>query len=267
MTAERAGGSPLLRRTVTALVAVPLFLAALYWDGWWWSGLLLLAALLAAGEWIGLTRRAGFVPAAPVILPGTVLVYGAAVYRQDLLPGVVALVSLGALAAQLWGPARPHAIANAGVTLLGPLYVSLFAALDLLRRLSDGLPWTFLVVVAVWVADSAAYFAGRSFGRRLLTPISPKKTWEGVWSGVLGGIVGAVSVAAILRLPLGLAAGIGALAGSLGLIGDLSESALKRAAGVKDTGGLLPGHGGLLDRFDALLFVAPAAYAVLRGLR
>jgi len=268
MTAESTAASPTRRRTLTALVAIPPFLAALYWDGGWWSGLLLAAALLAAWEWIGLARMVGLVPAAPVILLGTALIYGAAVYRSDLLLGAVGLLALGALAAQLWAPARAQAIANAGVTLLGPLYAALFAALDLLRRLpGDGLPWTLLVVLSVWAADSAAYFGGRSFGRRLLTPISPTKTWEGAWSGLLGGIGAALVVAAILRLPLGLAAGIGALGGSVGLIGDLAESALKRAAGAKDSGGILPGHGGVLDRFDALLFVAPVAYALLRGVR
>ncbi len=267
MTEVRAApaANPTTRRTLTAIIAIPPFLAALYWDGPWWSGLVLLLALLGAWEWIALTRTAGYVPAPVVVLPATVALYGAVVFRPGALLAVLGLVLLAALAAQLWAPARTQAIGNAGVTVLGPLYVTLFAALDLLRRLPDGWQWTVVVVGSVWVADSAAYFGGRSLGRRPLAPaISPKKTWEGVWSGALGGLAAGVLLGVLLGLPLGPAAAIGALGASVGLIGDLAESALKRAAGVKDSGTLLPGHGGVLDRFDATLFVAPVAYVLLR---
>lgn len=257
-------GGVISRRTRTAIVGIPVFLVPLYVGGSVWSLLLGIIALLGAWEWIALTRAAGLVPAPAVVFPATVLIYGSAVYRPDLMAGAATLLVMTALLAQLWPAGRPQAPANAGVTVLGPLYVSLFAALDLIRRLPDGLVWTVLVVASVWVADSAAYFGGRTFGRRALAPvISPKKTWEGAWSGEIGGIVAALAVAAIAPLPWGPAAAVGALAGSVGLIGDLSESALKRAARVKDSGTLLPGHGGVLDRFDAMLFVAPVAYALL----
>lgn len=259
-------GTVTARRTLTAVVAIPPFLGALYLGGPFWTGLLLTATLGGAWEWRALGRAAGLSPASAVILAGAVLIYSAAVYRPAALAGAAAALVLAALLAQLSPAARPQALANAGVTVLGPLYVSLFAALDLLRRLpADGLAWTALVVVSVWVADSAAYFGGRAFGRRLLAPaISPKKTWEGAVSGEIGGIGAASLLAAVFGLPVLPAAAVGALAGTVGLAGDLAESALKRAAGVKDSGGLLPGHGGILDRFDALLFVAPAAYFLIR---
>ncbi len=258
-----AGGGT-ARRTLTAIVGIPLFLVPLYLGGWVWTALLVIIALLGAWEWIALTRTAGLVPVPAVIFPGTLLVYGSAVFRPDLMVGAAALLAMTALLAQLWPAGRAQVPANAGVTVLGPLYVSFFAALDLLRRLPDGRAWTILVVASVWVADSAAYFGGRTFGRHLLAPVvSPKKTWEGAVSGEIGGIAAALVVAALAGLPLGPAAAVGALAGTVGLIGDLSESALKRAARLKDSGTLLPGHGGVLDRFDAMLFVAPVAYALL----
>ncbi len=252
------------RRTLTALIAIPVFLLPLWWGGRIWSLLLALIALLGAWEWMALVRTAGLAPSAAVVYGGTALILAAVMFWPDQITAAAVILVLAALAAQLWPVGRALAPANAGVTVLGPLYVALFAALDLLRRFPDGLGWTFLVVVSVWVADSAAYFGGRRFGRRALAPpISPKKTWEGAWSGEAGGILAALVVAAIAGLPLLPAALVGALPGTVGLVGDLSESALKRAAGVKDSGTLLPGHGGVLDRFDAMLFVAPVAYLLL----
>lgn len=257
-----AGGST--RRALTAAIGIPLVLLPLFLGGWVWTALLAALALLGAREWIGLARASGLTPTVPVVLGGTLLLYGCAVFRPHLLPGAGAVLVGAALAAQLSPAGRRQAAANAGVTLLGPLYVSSFAALDLLRRLPGGLAWTLLVVVSVWAADSAAYFGGRALGRHLLAPaVSPAKTWEGAASGELGGVVAALAAAALAALPLAAAAAVGALAGSVGLLGDLAESALKRAAGVKDSGALLPGHGGVLDRFDAMLFVAPVAYVLL----
>jgi phosphatidate cytidylyltransferase len=130
-------------------------------------------------------------------------------------------------------------------------------------RLRFGFGWVILVFVVTWANDTLAFFAGRAFGRhRLLERISPKKTWEGFAGGAVGSVAGAFAVKALL-LPaepawacLAMAAG-GAVVGPAG---DLAESLIKRGAGVKDSGRLIPGHGGLLDRIDALLFVAPWIY-------
>ncbi|MCC6314519.1 MAG: phosphatidate cytidylyltransferase [Thermomicrobiales bacterium] len=128
-----------------------------------------------------------------------------------------------------------------------------------------GLAWVLLVLLTIWVADSAAYLVGRSFGRRPLAPlISPKKTIE----GSLGGLLGAVIVAAACWRAFGLgpdllpAIPIGLALGIAGQIGDLCESALKRAASIKDSGNLIPGHGGMLDRVDALLFAFPVGWGL-----
>jgi phosphatidate cytidylyltransferase len=154
---------------------------------------------------------------------------------------------------------------------------ALFSSYVLLRSLpgrltvapfpeADRGAWIFLlVVVCVWATDTFAYFVGRAIGRRKLAPtLSPGKTIEGSLGGLLGALAVGTAFALWLRLPPSHGLVIGAIAGIAGQIGDLFESALKRELGIKDFGGILPGHGGILDRFDSLLFVAPLAYLALR---
>ena len=148
-----------------------------------------------------------------------------------------------------------------GLAVLGVAYPGLLlSALVRLRQLERGEWWIILALTVTWLNDTGAYFAGRAFGRRKLYPrISPSKTWEGAIGGAAGSILGALIVQQfwLPRLPAWGAALVGVGAAVLGPIGDLSESMLKRAFGAKDSGRLLPGHGGILDRIDALLFNAP----------
>src|SRR5205823_9764453 len=125
-----------------------------------------------------------------------------------------------------------------------------------------------LVVAATWTGDTAAFFTGRAFGARKLAPaISPGKTVEGTVGGLLGASIVALLLGTLLlHLDFRLALGLGILVGLLAPVGDLCESALKRELGIKDFGSLLPGHGGVLDRFDSLLMTAPVVYTVLRWL-
>ncbi|HZX96647.1 MAG TPA: phosphatidate cytidylyltransferase [Myxococcales bacterium] len=148
-----------------------------------------------------------------------------------------------------------------GLAVLGTVYPGLLlSALVPLRQMPDGQWWILLALTVTWLNDTCAYFSGRAFGRRkLYERISPSKTWEGAIGGTLGSVVGALVVQHfwLPQLPLWGAALVGVGAAVLGPVGDLSESMLKRAYGAKDSGRLLPGHGGLLDRIDALLFNAP----------
>ena len=148
-----------------------------------------------------------------------------------------------------------------GMAVLGVVYPGLLlSALVPLRGLDRGEWWIILALTVTWLNDTGAYFAGRAFGRRkLYARISPSKTWEGAIGGAAGSILGALIVQQLWlpRLPAWGAALVGVGAAVLGPIGDLSESMLKRAFGAKDSGRLLPGHGGILDRIDALLFNAP----------
>jgi phosphatidate cytidylyltransferase len=149
--------------------------------------------------------------------------------------------------------------------VLSWLYCGLLLASLVALRIRADPAWVILAFVITFVNDTAAYFAGHAFGRHpLYERISPKKTWEGFAGGLAGSVAGALAVWALLR-PGALTAGgavlVGLGAGVLGPLGDLSESMVKRAAGVKDSGRIIPGHGGLLDRIDALLFVGPWVYA------
>lgn len=123
-----------------------------------------------------------------------------------------------------------------------------------------------LIVVPIWIGDSLAYFVGKSIGKHLLAPsISPKKTVEGAVANLIGCVGGALAVGALIGIPLWISGLCGLIGGTFGQAGDLYESGLKRAAGVKDAGSLLPGHGGVLDRIDSLLAAAPLQALLLVG--
>ena len=153
---------------------------------------------------------------------------------------------------------------SAGVAALAWLYCGVLPASAVAIRQRFGWEWVILAFVVTWANDILAYFSGRFLGRhKLMERISPKKTWEGFAGGAVGSILGALAVK-WLFLPGATVPGclaVGAGAAVLGPLGDLAESMLKRAAGVKDSGRIMPGHGGLLDRIDALLFVLPWVYA------
>lgn len=254
------------RRLVTVALALPLFLAALLLGGWPWEVLLALLALVAAWEVVHLARAAGLAPAPEVVLPGCLGLFAALVRTPGWGAGLAAALLVAALLAQFPAPRRPAALANAGATLLAALLPLLLVALAFLRRGPGGQGLTLVVVAAVWAGDAAAYFAGRAYGRRPLAPaISPRKSWEGALAGLLTGTAAGAGVAAVAGAPVGVGTVLGAVSAAAGAAGDLAESALKRSAGVKDAGALLPGHGGVLDRFDSLLLAAPAALLVVRA--
>lgn len=263
--ADQRARTEFARRAATIAVGLPIFLLLLRAGGLPWTVLLGALAVGGAWEWVHLSRAAGYLPAPAVVLGGTAVIFAALARRPELAGPAVIAVTAAALLAQLLPSYRRLALANAGATVLGALYASLFVSLDLLRASATGYAYTLLVVTAVWVSDSAAMLGGRAFGRHKLAPaISPGKTWEGAIGGLLGAVLGGLLVGWPLRLPLGVVLIAAVLVAVAGLAGDLAESALKRSAGLKDTGTLLPGHGGILDRFDAMLFAAPAVYALLR---
>lgn len=156
-------------------------------------------------------------------------------------------------------------------TLFGVIYLGFTLSFCvLLRALPNGLAWICVGLAVVWIGDTAAYLGGRAFGRhKLHERVSPKKTWEGSIAGLFGSVAAALVVRAVL-VQLDLWSGaplrvtdciaVGLFGGMLGQIGDLAESLLKRAVGVKDSGTMFPGHGGMLDRIDALLFALPGVY-------
>ncbi|SFR01668.1 phosphatidate cytidylyltransferase [Desulfoscipio geothermicus DSM 3669] len=151
---------------------------------------------------------------------------------------------------------------DASVTFLSIMYLGLFLYFFLLSTLDNGWIWLIVMLVCTWANDTAAYLVGRQWGRRRLAPaVSPGKTVEGAVGGVSGSIMAAFLVTLFYpALPVGDLLVLGALAGLAAQVGDLVESAIKRQACIKDAGRLIPGHGGILDRFDSMLFTAPLVY-------
>jgi phosphatidate cytidylyltransferase len=280
--------SDLGRRVAVAAVGIPLGVALIWAGGWILGGVLALLAVAGAREVLGLGRARGWRPFPWIGIPAAgVLVILA-----------VATGSLGAWASLAWGVLLVAVFSSLvaavflrgsggdplpaiGVTVLAPLYAGVPFAFALFLRQHPDSAWsapgwdgTFLLffpLVVTWVGDSAAYFGGRGFGRRKLLPsVSPAKTVEGGIAGLAGAMAAGGLFTLLLPflgggLPLTIlaAALLGLLIGAVAQVGDLAESVLKREAGVKDSGRLLPGHGGVLDRFDAVLFTVPLTYALL----
>lgn len=270
MPARRWGLARVLgSRVLSALVLGPVMLLLVWLGGWPFT--LLVAALAAVGgaEGTELLRKGGVTPPAGLGVAGAagaVLLAG-----WGGVPGLLGAVAAGTAASLLWPVFRPGpGRAMAGLAAMLPLAFAgwLPAHLVLLRDLGPGRGWTLVLVLSVWAFDTAGYFVGRGVGGPRLSPqISPNKTL----SGFLGGVLAASGMAGLTAPWLagqGALAGLllGAAAGVWAQAGDLAESAWKRWAGVKDAGRIIPGHGGVLDRFDALFFVAPLAYWVARWL-
>jgi phosphatidate cytidylyltransferase len=228
-----------------------------------------LLLVLGLIEYMALARASGL--AVPAIPAGVAAMLTCAAFTQRLpvpidVVFMSALVALGALTLGAWHGGR-DALGLASASLFPSLYLGLPLGALVAIRETRGRDALFLLMLTVVASDTAQYYSGRAFGRRPLAPaISPKKTVEGAVGGfVFGALVCAIIGALWLPVvPLALRAAIGVMIVALGIAGDLFESMLKRSAGVKDSSSLIPGHGGILDRIDALLFAAPVYYVVLK---
>lgn len=264
----------MLRRILTALVGIPLFLGLLYMGKWPLFALVAGMGLIGFHEYGRMWQNKGV--HVPFLVGGPMVV--ALLLWAQTMPGdgvwlgaIMAIIPIALLIWLIFNFAR-RTIVDVLVTAAGVLYVGwLLSHLILLRGLGEGtgwdlgLKWVTLAFFGTWAADSFAYFAGRAFGKRKLAPlISPGKSVEGAIGGGLGTLLLGwfyAPVAGILPWQGALVA-VGIF--GLSVVGDLAESALKRYTGVKDSGTLLPGHGGVLDRFDSSLFVLPFVYYVAR---
>ncbi len=269
-TSPAKGAQELRLRIVAALVLAPLVLLVTWAGGLWFVLMMLAAALLMAREWVNIVHEGDM---AQFLLHAIAGVSAALAAAAGSTPGGDAALALLALSAGLaWlASLALTAQAKAGFTIhhvTGAPYIALsvFALVALRNTPECGLHAVFFLFAVIWAADSMAYFTGRALGGPKFAPrISPKKTWSGFFGAVAGGALAGLGFGLFLggglALPLAI---VGALLGGFEQFGDLYESAMKRRFGCKDSGTLIPGHGGILDRVDGL--AAAAMLALLLGL-
>lgn len=281
------------RRIITGLLGATAYILAVFsnqvlahlFHGWPaalaglpFTAIVAVFCIIGAQEFYSAVRRQGAMPSDVLGLVACVLFELVAWHWSGnrlipYLPAVLALLLLTALLVEL-AKKEHKPILNIGATLLGALYVGwLSSFLILLHGLNAKIvvppiggtsrgEWLVLFVTAVtWIGDTGGLFVGSWLGRHKLAPeISPNKTWEGACGSVVSAVVVALLLGHWIAFPMIHAVILGVLLGVFGLVGDLCESSLKRELGVKDFGALLPGHGGVLDRIDSVLFTAPLAY-------
>jgi phosphatidate cytidylyltransferase len=258
-------------RVITAAVGLPIIVLAIWFgDPWPWFTLLITAAALAGTY--EFYRIANFDRREPLLYLGLLwtfaLVLSPHYTNPDLLPGVITATMLISLICLLLRRSKEKAFRDWAWTIVGSLYIGWMLSYWLnVRGLEDGRNWVYLAMLTTFANDTGAYFIGRARDRHKLAPaISPAKTWEGAMGGLVSAILAAMVVAVILSLisPFTLKYWqiilLGFLVSLFAQLGDLVESLLKRNMGVKESGNLLPGHGGILDRFDSLMFVGAVIY-------
>ncbi len=253
-------------RILTATFGIPVIILLVYLGGWF---LVVGVAVLTAVGVVEIQRM--FQSRGIVFYPWLTITWIWAILLavglgKPLLPILVIGVAVVAIVAFL---SSPHESFQGAVTTTWvALYVGLFFAfLPLVRDMVHGQSLAYSFFAVIWTTDTMAFFVGRQFGKHKLMPrVSPGKTWEGMIGGTFSGTLVAVGAFYLMHAKVSDGMAFGFVISLVGQIGDLLESAIKRYSGVKDSGGLLPGHGGVLDRFDSSLLSLPIAYYLLRGL-
>lgn len=278
----------LLQRIGSALVLLPILLLIVWWGEPLVSVTVVLVAGLALHELFSLFRSGGYAARRSAgYLSIVVYVIAAMLHRRvdfdwtgfALITSIVASLSV-----ELPRRNREHSLLHWALTLSGATYIGWTLAHFVLLRgineplltasaplavlhLQPGAAWILLVLAITFASDTSAYFVGRTWGRHRMAPyISPKKSWEGAVGGLLGATLAGVLLTLLVGLPIPVWVGglLGAAGSVAGQIGDLAESLIKRQVDIKDSGNLIPGHGGMLDRIDSLMFAAPVMYYLIK---
>ncbi len=257
--------SQLRQRLLSAAVFIPILLAFIWVGNPWFCILVAAVAVLGSLELFRMATYGGWQPSVVLGVAFTLFFIADAYFAQPrateiLIPTAVALPLL-------WLVLRSRGektLANWLWTVGGIFYIGwMLGHFIPLRELEQGRDWVILALFATFAVDSGAYLIGRAWGRHLMVPkISPGKTWEGTFAGIIAGIAAAVALNAILGLPISYwqVSLLGFLIAAVAFVGDLVESMLKRSTGVKDSGRLIPGHGGILDRLDSVVFTVVLVY-------
>ncbi len=260
--------SGLATRIVSGVIYVGLFIGCILWGTISTAVFVAIISVLCCHEFFQMVKRDGKVPN-ELLGDIAALLFPISALGDSLL--LSALLFLLILAVGLWYVYSPRTrISDVAATLMGPLYTGfMLSAIVLLRDALPGFPGALLTVgvcASLWVSDSCAYLVGRAVGRHKMAPrISPHKTWEGFVGGILGSVIVwlILLVTGYFSFNIFFALGCGVAVAILGVFGDLIESRLKRGVGVKDSGNLIPGHGGMLDRCDSLIFGCITAELIL----
>jgi len=268
-----------MKRILTSVVLIPLVLVLVFLGSRWLVTLATaVLAALAAWEYLGMAERSGTRPPRIAVLVAIAALFLGNFFYFEETAVIFGVLSLGLLVCCTFSSAIEMVMADAAISVFCFFYVGLtLLALPALREEANGPSLVVFLLFVVWAGDIAALYVGSSLGRHKLAPsISPNKTWEGAAGSVVGSLLAAGGLLALANwftqlnsaklsypeefwywLVLAVVVNVAAQ------LGDLAESALKRSAGVKDSGTLLPGHGGVLDRIDALLIAAPVLWYAL----
>jgi phosphatidate cytidylyltransferase len=280
-----------MKRLITAAVLIPVVLVLVFLGPrWQWLFTLAVAAVaaLAGWEYMALSRRCGANPPRVATMTALLALFAVNFEWPDLTPALFGILGLGLLVYCTFFKPVEETIADASASIFCLLYTGLtLIALPSLHEQANGPSLVVFLLFVVWAGDTAAYYAGRAWGRHKMAPkLSPGKTWEGAIASVAGSVAIAaalVSLASVMQEPANSAVFswlertfpsavlsypdeiwywlvLAAIVNVAAQVGDLAESALKRSAKVKDSGSLLPGHGGVLDRIDALLLAGPVLW-------
>ncbi len=267
------------KRIITAVIGIPIAIYIIHYGAWLFTAAIVALAVIAWHEFYQMMQAKNIKVQYGFGLIGVIFALGCIGLGngQEVTMVILLVVLLAMVKAVISHTA--YGMTDAAFTVLGTLYVSLpFSHLLLLRftaqceyiptalgALPAGAAYLWLAFLGTWASDTFAYFVGSMLGRHKLCPaISPGKTLEGAAGGLVGSILGVAAIGGLIGLPLIHSLIIGLLVGIAAPLGDLVESALKRFAGVKDSGNILPGHGGVLDRFDAIMFSVPVVYYYIR---
>ena len=267
----------LSQRVKAAFIFTPLVLILIYLGGWLFNAFITLILLFAAWEYARLFRKMGASPSIPILFIGIlVMVLNHWLFQGHYLGvAITVVIMLTALDAMIqFELGDPNAVENFAITLSGIVYLGwVGGAFITFRARADGRGWVLTALPAVWIADSGAYFIGRWLGKAKMTPrLSPGKTWAGLLGAIITGTLSGFLLVLLWRsvgflpneTPLWQGAVMGLVLAFLTPLGDLLVSLLKRTASVKDTGNLLPGHGGILDRIDTWIWAALLGYYLVQ---
>ncbi|NVM24401.1 MAG: phosphatidate cytidylyltransferase [Desulfobacterales bacterium] len=256
------------KRVLTTFISIPFLIGIIYFaPSWAFTILILFVALVSLNEFYTMMRPKAAEKIVFFNYLLTALLFCSLLGNGLLYMGVFPFFVIFPLAFFMFksSKGRPQ-MGDIGQIILGPFYICLpLAFLAIIARLPQGQMWVFFMLAVIFAGDTCSFYVGRLFGRHKLTQISPGKTWEGALGGLMANVVGAGIFAWLFfpSLSVNSIMVLGVVIGISGQVGDLAESMLKRMSNIKDSGRILPGHGGMLDRIDGFLFAIPVLYIYL----